>query len=217
MATLKPIHLITIALMACHTSAKAEIYKCVDENGKVSYSDIGCTTAKRSKVKISDNTANSAQYRKSIIRQERQAIVQAYQAEIPKRPTSQDTYQQDAKERSLDMDFRSGKYTSTQMQAMKEAIKMSNSRNMIIDIKRGRYSSAELRSMFKLQDSVLAPTKPSSILAPTASPLPSIITNCDNAGCWDNNGLRYSKGAGSTYFPTTGGSCQLIGGQMHCS
>lgn len=46
---------------------------------------------------------------------------------------------------------------------------------------------------------------------------PSTITNCDGAGCWDSNGTRYNRGAGDTYFPSTGGSCQSIGGQMQCN
>lgn len=46
---------------------------------------------------------------------------------------------------------------------------------------------------------------------------PSSITNCDSAGCWGTDGTRYNKGAGNTYFPSTGGSCQNIGGQMQCN
>lgn len=46
---------------------------------------------------------------------------------------------------------------------------------------------------------------------------PSSITNCDSAGCWGSDGTRYNKGAGNTYSPSTGGSCQNIGGQMQCN
>lgn len=46
---------------------------------------------------------------------------------------------------------------------------------------------------------------------------PSNITNCDNAGCWGSDGTRYNRGAGDTYFPSNGGSCQSIGGQMQCN
>lgn len=49
-----------------------------------------------------------------------------------------------------------------------------------------------------------------------APPTPSIITSCDPGGCWDNLGGRYNKGGGDTYFPTSGGACQMIGGMMHC-
>lgn len=48
-------------------------------------------------------------------------------------------------------------------------------------------------------------------------PTPSNITSCDGSGCWDTNGTRYNKGAGNTYFPSTGGSCQNVGGQMQCN
>lgn len=51
---------------------------------------------------------------------------------------------------------------------------------------------------------------------PVAAPVPSVITSCDESGCWDNMGGRYNKGAGSTYFHQSGKACQLIGGQMHC-
>ena len=48
--------------------------------------------------------------------------------------------------------------------------------------------------------------------------LPGLIRrHCDAGGCWDNLGGRYTRGAGNTYFPTTGGpSCQMIGGVMRC-
>lgn len=53
--------------------------------------------------------------------------------------------------------------------------------------------------------------------APVRKPAPSSVTNCDAGGCWDNLGGRYTRGAGNTYFPTTGGpSCQMIGGVMRC-
>ncbi|MFW2013745.1 DUF4124 domain-containing protein [Acinetobacter bereziniae] len=46
---------------------------------------------------------------------------------------------------------------------------------------------------------------------------PSTITNCDGSGCWGSDGTRYNRGAGDTYFPSTGGVCQGVGGQMQCN
>lgn len=57
----------------------------------------------------------------------------------------------------------------------------------------------------------------SSAPAPAPAPVPNSITNCDGAGCWGSNGTRYNKGAGNTYFPSTGGVCQSVGGQMQCN
>ncbi len=56
-----------------------------------------------------------------------------------------------------------------------------------------------------------------SYSAPAPQRAPSTITNCDSAGCWGTDGTRYDKGAGNTYFPSTGGSCQNISGQMQCN
>ncbi|RYL27225.1 DUF4124 domain-containing protein [Acinetobacter piscicola] len=57
----------------------------------------------------------------------------------------------------------------------------------------------------------------SSYSVPVTQRQPSTITNCDSAGCWGSDGARYNRGAGDTYFPSTGGSCQSVGGQMQCN
>ncbi len=51
---------------------------------------------------------------------------------------------------------------------------------------------------------------------PVPVPQPSVITNCDSAGCWDNMGGRYNRGAGDTYFGPSGRFCQMIGDMMQC-
>ncbi len=56
-----------------------------------------------------------------------------------------------------------------------------------------------------------------SYSAPMPQRQPSTITNCDSAGCWGTDGTRYNRAAGNTYFPTTGGVCQNVGGQMQCN
>ena len=51
----------------------------------------------------------------------------------------------------------------------------------------------------------------------TTAPPPSHITNCDSAGCWDNNGRRYnSTGNGQNFYSDSGKFCQNTGGQMEC-
>lgn len=57
----------------------------------------------------------------------------------------------------------------------------------------------------------------SSYSAPMPQRQSSTITNCDGLGCWGSDGTRYNRGAGDTYFPSTGGVCQGVGGQMHCN
>lgn len=48
-------------------------------------------------------------------------------------------------------------------------------------------------------------------------PGPSIITNCDAGGCWDNQGKRYNSGGGPTMIRQDGRVCQRIGGMMQCN
>lgn len=60
-------------------------------------------------------------------------------------------------------------------------------------------------------------TEPTYSMPTSPAAAPVSIVNCDVAGCWDTNGTRYNKGAGDTYFPSTGGSCQNVGGQMQCN
>lgn len=45
----------------------------------------------------------------------------------------------------------------------------------------------------------------------------SLPIQTSHSGCWDTNGLRYNKGAGTNHFPANGGhACQLINGNMIC-
>jgi hypothetical protein len=75
---------------------------------------------------------------------------------------------------------------------------------------------AEAAARRAQQQAVQAPEQKRRSL-PVQNQAPSIITNCDAGGCWDNLGGRYNKGAGNTYFPASGGpACQMIGGQMRC-
>lgn len=59
--------------------------------------------------------------------------------------------------------------------------------------------------------------QPYQYSAPINNTAPSAIVNCDGAGCWGTDGTRYNKGAGETYFPSNGGVCQNIGGQIQCN
>lgn len=55
----------------------------------------------------------------------------------------------------------------------------------------------------------------SSYSAPAQS-TPSVVTNCDGAGCWWSNGTRYNSAGGDNYYSSDGRFCQNIGGQMQC-
>ena len=76
-----------------------------------------------------------------------------------------------------------------------------------------------VRSVCSKEAGWSAPSQAASTPIPSSPPPPATAptsVNCDAAGCWDNLGGRYNKGAGNTYIPMGGGSCQLIGGMMQC-
>lgn len=78
---------------------------------------------------------------------------------------------------------------------------------------RGLRESAAVLLGAPIPDSPVSGSGSAPIPAPHQ---PSIITNCDAGGCWDNLGGRYTRGAGTTYFRSSGGTCQLIGNMMQC-
>lgn len=43
-----------------------------------------------------------------------------------------------------------------------------------------------------------------------------IIASCDAGGCWDNQGARYN-GVGNTLFSTSGKACQRVGTMLQCT
>lgn len=81
----------------------------------------------------------------------------------------------------------------------------------------GELTKSQRESLAALETGQPMPLKSPSTGGSTPPTTPSNMTNCDGAGCWDTNGTRYNKGAGNTYFPSTGGVCQNIGGRMQCN
>lgn len=79
-----------------------------------------------------------------------------------------------------------------------------------------RQVDSEIRSEYNYQQANRTRSFDGGGLSMPSPPQPSVITSCDAGGCWDNMGGRYNKGAGTTYFPSTGGSCQMVGGMMQC-
>lgn len=52
--------------------------------------------------------------------------------------------------------------------------------------------------------------------ASVSNPAPSVIANCDEAGCNGGDGTRYNSTGGGNYYNDSGRFCQNIGGQMQC-
>ena len=78
--------------------------------------------------------------------------------------------------------------------------------------------TADQRNILAAESGVNVSSSPNkSYSAPMPQRQPSSISNCDGSGCWGTDGTRYNRGAGDTYFPSNGGVCQNVGGQMQCN
>lgn len=49
---------------------------------------------------------------------------------------------------------------------------------------------------------------------PVAIPRPTLITSCDDAGCWGNDGQRYNRAGSQLVGPR--GTCSVQGGVLNC-
>lgn len=199
---MKPLILAALAvLLPC--SASAQVFKCVDANGKTTYSDNGCAAGHTTSTLAITPTKVSAS---EVVPYQ---IPPAYYAPpVPRQPqggprvtvvgANNDAERQRKKLcKQVSTPYKGAPgLTSSQLAA---AAKICAG----IDI-----------SLPDRAENLPRSAPGGSASAPTA---PAQITNCDSAGCWDTNGARYNRGAGTAHFPAAGGpACQLINGQMIC-
>lgn len=192
--------LITTVLLICTlcgTQAAAQLYKCVDASGKVTFTDSGCSSdeAVSSLAVQPANSMDSSRYQ--------QPAHQPYPAHNSVEAT-EDRVRVTVVGGNNDADRQRKKLCKEASTPHKGAHGLTAAQ---------RAHAAQLCSDISLP----TPT-PSATRAPSPVPsMPAVITSCDPGGCWDSNGLRYNKGAGTTHFPANGGhACQYISGQMIC-
>lgn len=186
----------------------AQIYKCTDKStGKTIYSQIECHGSSiGNQVNIRENTldASGSRVQTEILNQrlqreeaERQATIQRrHEAALRSRTEKTDTASNSERDRFC-----------------REASKpIPGSRGITASQRSALAACAGLSIPDQTENH--RENHPSTSNNPHGSP--PVITNCDVNGCWDTHGNRYNKGAGNNYFPSSGGSCQLFGGQMHC-
>ena len=196
---MKPLLLAALAvLLPC--SAGAQVFKCVDANGKTTFSDQGCATGHAgSAISVAPaNSSDGSQYRNQ---------APAYsQPETVQRPSGPRVTVVGADNDAERQRKKLCKQVSTPYKGAPglTSSQLAAAAKICAGIDISLPDRAENPPRLAPGDRASAPAAPAQ------------ITNCDSAGCWDTNGTRYNQGAGTTYFPSTGGSCQLIDGQMHC-
>lgn len=182
------------------SQATAQFYKCVDTSGKVTFSDQGCAANEdAATIRVQPaNTIDNSRY-------QQQRTESGYEAPhaTPERPANRNY-----------VTVVGG--TSDAERRRDQACKKVSTKH------RGAHglTAAQLAATANLCHGASLPmpeyaTDPYA--APTAPPPPAGFASCDAGGCFDVHGLRYSKGAGTTYIPVNGNpACQLLGGQMIC-
>lgn len=192
------------AIFFVSTSAHAQVWKCKnDATGKVEYSGIPCD------IKSTGNTVNAAP----------NEIDASGSREAIDRANTKKAFEEthEARRRqTAEAENAANTRTANTEKARKACADAENEYQSAKNKRAAPDIMQPLKSRVRIACS-REPDGSSPRTMPAPATQPSVITNCDATGCWDNLGGRYSKGAGTTYIPSNGGpACQLIGGQMQC-
>ena len=186
---------VLLALLAWPFTASAQVQKCTDPaTGKITFSDRGCSSGEEmTSIRVAPaNSIDGSQYRQQ---QADPSYPDAYRFQPEEEPSR---VRVSGVGSSSDADRQREKLCKEASTPHKGAHGLTAAQ---------RAHAAQLCAGINLP-------APMPHAAPAA---PAGITSCDAGGCWDTNGMRYNKGAGTTHFPANGGpACQLIDGQMIC-
>lgn len=186
--------------LAWSLQAPAQVFKCVDaSSGKTTFSDRGCTTSDDSSA-VSIRPVNSIDGSR-------------YQQQATK-PNSYDSPPTATPNGARITGV--GEGDRADIEGKKLCKQASTPYPGSQDLTATQRAAA---SEFCEGAAPLTPAQNRSASPPTSRipASPPVVTNCDSAGCWDSHGVRYNKGAGDTYFPSTGGpACQRTNGFFSC-
>lgn len=194
--------LLLCASLILTPSLHAQVYKCVDpKTGNVTFSGGACATGRQgATVRVNPvNSSDSTEGRRAQYQLEEQQYESQQSAN--RRPSNQ--YSNNQRQTSSD---------PMAEQARKDAYRAASTPHKGAN----GLTAGQLRTLAALGGANVS--KPSREYSQNRAPSQSrVMTSCDGAGCWDNQGTRYNRGAGDTYFSSTGGSCQGVGDQMQCN
>ncbi|NWO04679.1 MAG: DUF4124 domain-containing protein [Alteromonadaceae bacterium] len=204
--------LTTTALALWATTAIAgSVYKCTDPaTGAVSFTDAPCRdTSQAEQVDIQrGNTVSSRQVYRDL---------QRLEAEQAAERRAEEARRRDQQRRMQELQ----QYQASRRAQEERDDICSRITRPLKGAQNGQLTASQRDAMMhcagiSVPDRDYSSTQPSSAPTPPTPPAPTNITSCDEGGCWDNQGGRYNRGAGSTYIHQGGSACQMIGGQMHC-
>lgn len=193
-----------VALSVAPPWVSAQVYKCIEERtGKVTYSQTRChgNTSGR-QINVRENSLDTSGIRE--------------QAALMYERTQREEAEREAAALRHEAERRASAAQARRDDFCKDAAKpIPGARGMTASQRSALAACAGVSVPDQIPDGGVASSPPAPM--PVSPSTPSVITNCDTSGCWDNMGGRYNKGAGNIYFPASGGGvCQMIGGQMRC-
>jgi len=185
--------LVATTLLAASFAACAQVHRCTDAAGKVTFSDTACPTTSKQAARVLGADATDRRWENEVYGRERnmQSIENA--TRLLREPTSDAVG--DAGGGIIQSD-------------PNERIRAQDERNMqrrmaTIDADRARQEERDARA----EEARRAGTG-----------APAILTNCNATGCWDNAGNRYNrKGDGQSLWRSDGRACRTRGNTISCN
>jgi hypothetical protein len=197
-----------IVLLVCSTGAFAQVNKCVDGKGGISYSETPCESLQQGKQILGrDATASDPerdafsrqQHRESLNRtmQQQRDMIDGYPPPLPQR-SSVEKIDKPVVERDVEG---CETYSST-----KGCIGGERSRNPNWSPSKGYFGGGGPADQRRANEE-----------ARRAASSPGQM-NCDRAGCWGSqNGVRYNRAAGGNLIGTNGQFCIRAGNTFSCN
>ena len=189
---------LVLSLLIIGPAYAQQVYKC-SENGKTTFSDVPCAKSSKAKTSIVSAKPNSIDASDGRSSDERDLM----RREFARRTVSQSpapTSRTEARDSAACRDATQSYETEVSSIRKDQAAVSMRKTKMLIAC--GRTDQLTTR---QASHSMPSPSSKS----------PAVITSCDQGGCWDDQGGRYSKGAGNTYIGPNG-ACQMVGGMMNC-
>lgn len=202
--TLRILLSITLALMG--GAAHAQVFKCADATGKVTYSQAPCPGAGQLLDGRRPSSAPPAELtqRREVERARRAgAVDQLPQQAVGATPGGSQCL--DAQEvRNIQAAATSIRLDALDRQVQAEQVRRARNCEPLM-------SDVEMQGM---KDGLRAQRRASR---PEPPPMPSTITSCDLGGCWGSDGARYNSTGPGQFVRQDGATCRRTGNTLTCN
>ena len=197
-----------LVLLSCATATLAQVNKCVDSKGKISYSEISCASTKQGGQLLGREATAANPERDAYSRQlHRESLNRTMQQQrdaidgYPARPPRRASVEQDDDQ----VTARDTEGCETYSPA-KGCIGGERARNPNWSPRKGYFGGGGPADQRRALEEV-----------PRAASAPGYM-NCNASGCWGSqNGVRYNKVANGNLVGTNGQFCVRAGNSFNCN